>query len=91
MMNDPKIIEIIANLKGRRNYEEKKASKLGFASLYEYIEDKVTNGPSSKPAKRKSLMPVKDPRRDLQLKQMTSVGVAEYKFSRPSYRDSSNH
>ena len=53
MMNDPKIIEIIANLKGRRNYEEKKASKLGFASLYEYIEDKVTNGPSSKPAKKK--------------------------------------
>jgi len=32
---------MIDNLKGRRNYEEKRASKLGFASLYEYFEDKI--------------------------------------------------
>ena len=32
---------MIENLKGRRNYEEKKASKLGFASLYAYFEDKI--------------------------------------------------
>ena len=35
------IIKIIKNLKGRRNYEEKKASKLGFTSLYNYFEDKI--------------------------------------------------
>ena len=40
-MNDPQILEIIENLKGRKPYEEKKASKLGFSSLYSYIEDKI--------------------------------------------------
>ncbi len=40
-MQDQQIINIIANLKGRRNYEEKKAAKLGFASLYEYFEYKI--------------------------------------------------
>ena len=33
---------MIDNLKGRRGYEEKRASKLGFASLYEYFEDKIS-------------------------------------------------
>ena len=33
---------MIENLKGRINYEEKKASKLGFASLYAYFEDKIS-------------------------------------------------
>ena len=32
---------MIDNLKGRRGYEEKRASKLGFASLYAYFEDKI--------------------------------------------------
>jgi hypothetical protein len=40
-MQNEKIIQIIENLKGRRNYEEKKASKLGFTSLYNYFEDKI--------------------------------------------------
>ena len=40
-MNNPQILKIIENLKGRKNYEEKKASKLGFNSLYEYIENKM--------------------------------------------------
>ena len=40
-MQSQEILKIIENLKGRRNYEEKKASKLGFASLYEYFEDKI--------------------------------------------------
>ena len=40
-MNNPQIIKIIENLKGRRAYEEKRASKLGFSSLYAYIEDKI--------------------------------------------------
>ena len=42
-MNNPRVLEIIENLKGRRNYEEKKASKLGFNSLYAYIENKILN------------------------------------------------
>ena len=33
--------QIIENLKGRRNYEEKKASKLGFSTFYNYFEDKI--------------------------------------------------
>ena len=40
-MQNQEIIKIIENLKGRRNYEEKKASKLGFATLYDYFEDKI--------------------------------------------------
>ena len=39
-MENQEIIQIIKNLKGRRNYEERKASKLGFTSLYAYFEDK---------------------------------------------------
>ncbi len=35
------ILERIENLRGRKPYEEKKAAKLGFASLYEYFEDKI--------------------------------------------------
>ena len=40
-MQNQEIVKMIDNLKGRRGYEEKKASKLGFASLYEYFEDKI--------------------------------------------------
>ena len=40
-MQNPQIRELIENLKGRRNYEEKKASKLGFNSLYAYFENKL--------------------------------------------------
>ena len=36
------ILERIEGLRGRKSYEEKKAAKLGFASLYEYFEDKIT-------------------------------------------------
>mgnify|MGYP005711839909 FL=1 len=41
-MQNQEIMKIIENLKGRRGYEEKRASKLGFASLYEYFEDKIS-------------------------------------------------
>ena len=41
-MQKQEIVKIIENLKGRRNYEEKRASKLGFASLYDYFEDKIS-------------------------------------------------
>ena len=40
-MQNQEIIKIIENLKGRKNYEEKKASKLDFPSLYAYFEDKI--------------------------------------------------
>ena len=40
-MQNQQIIKVIENLKGRRNYEEKKAYKLGFSSLYNYFEDKI--------------------------------------------------
>ena len=33
----------IKNLRGKRSYEEKKAAKLGFPSLYAYFEDKIAN------------------------------------------------
>ena len=41
-MQNQEIINIIENLKGRRDYEEKKALKLGFTSLYSYLEDKFS-------------------------------------------------
>ena len=41
-MQNQELVKIIENLKGRRGYEEKRASKLGFASLYEYFEDKIS-------------------------------------------------
>ena len=40
-MQNQEIVKMIDNLKGRRGYEEKRAFKLGFASLYEYFEDKI--------------------------------------------------
>jgi len=41
-MQNQEIIKIIENLGGRRGYEEKRASKLGFVSLYSYFEDKIS-------------------------------------------------
>jgi len=40
-MENAQILEKIENLKGRRAYEEKRATKLGFSSLYEYFEHKL--------------------------------------------------
>ena len=40
-MQNQEIVKIIENLGGRKSYEEKRASKLGFASLYDYFEDKI--------------------------------------------------
>ena len=42
-MEDAVVLERISSLKGRLGYEEKKAKKLGFPSIYEYIEDKIKN------------------------------------------------
>ena len=40
-MQNQQIIQMIEDLKGRRNYEENKATKLGFSSLYAYFEDRI--------------------------------------------------
>ena len=40
-MQNELILERIENLRGRKPYEEKKAAKLGFTSLYEYFDDKI--------------------------------------------------
>ena len=40
-MLNQEVTQIINNLRGRRGYEEKKAKKLGFTSLYDYFEDKL--------------------------------------------------
>ena len=40
-MENQLVLDRIESLRGRRGYEEKKAAKLGFSSLYEYFEDKI--------------------------------------------------
>ncbi len=58
-MHKEEIIQIIENLKGRRNYEEKKASKLGFASLYSYFEDKIIKEKKADEERKKELLETK--------------------------------
>ena len=58
-MQDQQIIQLIENLKGRRNYEEKKAAKLGFKSLYAYFENKITKEKESFEKKKKELEEIK--------------------------------
>ena len=58
-MENQEIIQIIKNLKGRRNYEERKASKLGFTSLYAYFEDKVLKQKKTDEYKKKELEEIK--------------------------------
>ena len=58
-MQNQEIIKIIENLKGRRNYEEKKASKLGFTSLYNYFEDKILKEKQMIEVKKKELEEIK--------------------------------
>ena len=41
-MQNSHITEYMANLSGRRAYEEKPAAKLSFSSLHDYLEDKFT-------------------------------------------------
>ena len=58
-MQNQEIIKIIDNLKGRRGYEEKKASKLGFSSLYAYFEDKILKEKQAIEDQKKELQEVK--------------------------------
>ena len=41
-MQNQEIVKIIENLGGKRSYEEKRASKLGFTCLYDYFEYKIS-------------------------------------------------
>ncbi len=54
-MQNQEIIKIIENLKGRRGYEEKKATKLGFTSLYAYFEDKISKEKQALEKQKKEL------------------------------------
>ena len=42
-VENSQIEEFIANLKGRRAYEEKKAIKLGFSNFKDYVTEKILN------------------------------------------------
>ena len=59
-MQNQEIIKIIENLKGRRGYEEKKASRLGFSSLYTYLEDKISKEKQAIEDQKKELQEVKN-------------------------------
>ena len=66
-VENSQIEEFIANLKGRRAYEEKKAIKLGFSNFKDYVTDKVLN---------KSVEPVsicKAPKRTVRRKNKTKT------------------
>ena len=67
-MQNQEIIQIIENLKGRRNYEEKKASKLGFTSLYAYFEDKILKEKKIAEDKKKEFEQIQD-QKELQNKE----------------------
>ena len=57
-MENQEIISKIENLNGRRNYEEKRAAKLGFSSLYEYFEDKSRKQVLEADEKEARLIPI---------------------------------
>ncbi len=58
-MQNQEIVKIIEKLKGRRGYEEKKASKLGFSSLYAYFEDKILKEKQALEDQQKELQEIK--------------------------------
>ena len=58
-MENQEIVKIIDNLKGRKGYEEKRASKLGFSSLYAYFEDKISKKQKAIEDEQKELEAVK--------------------------------
>ena len=62
-MQNQEILKIIENLGGRRSYEEKKASKLGFNSLYAYFEDKILKQKKAIEEEKKKLITKQSQRR----------------------------
>ena len=71
-MQNQEIVKIIENLKGRRNYEEKRAIKLGFASLYDYFEDKILKKQKTIEEEQKKIEDTKT--EDQQIKNKKSCG-----------------
>jgi len=67
-MQNQEIIKIIENLKGRRDYEQKKAKKLGFNSLYAYFEDKILKEKKAVEDKKKEFEEIQD-QKELQNKE----------------------
>ena len=59
-MQNQEITKIIENLKGRRDYEKKKATKLGFSSLYTYFEDKILKEKKAIEDKKKEFEEIQD-------------------------------
>ena len=51
-MQNQEVLEIISNLKGRKNYEEKKSKKLGFNSLNDYVHDKLEKNTKAEEEKK---------------------------------------
>ena len=41
-MENQNVLNFIDNLRGKKAYEERKSKKLGFTSLYDYIENKLS-------------------------------------------------
>ena len=40
-ISEEKLADFITNLKGRLNYETRKASKLGYSSIQDYVREKL--------------------------------------------------
>ena len=59
-MQNQEIVKIIENLGGRRNYEEKRASKLGFTCLYDYFEYKISKKQKNIENEQKELEAARD-------------------------------
>ena len=66
-VENSQIEEFIANLKGRKAYEEKKAIKLGFSNFEDYVANKISNELS------KSMNVCKAPKQRLQRKNKTKT------------------
>jgi hypothetical protein len=58
-MQNQEIVKMIDNLKGRKGYEEKRTSKLGFSSLYAYFEDKISKKQKAIEGEQKELEAIK--------------------------------
>ena len=71
-MQNQEIVKIIENLKGRRGYEEKRAAKLGFASLYEYFEDKISKKQKAIEDQKKELEDTKTENQQIKSKKSCS-------------------
>ena len=69
-MENQQVLDRISNLKGRKNYEEKKALKLGFSSLYDYFEDKIVKEKTEIETKANNL-------KDLSIKEKQKKQIAK--------------